>query len=524
MNCYTVFKRTGTHADTLAAIGAAGVLKQLEPRIVEREDRFEIQLQKRLLASDLMAVGPGFCYLERPKNSAEKASAAKTARSRSRSGSRIRGVPCATPSDNRLYAILARLKAHAGPNRFISRFARMRQEDWTNSLWNSFQGQHEFVFSSPLVQLFNPHSAKGYALLKPSGTRRSDKTKNRWAEPFHEWLRFRGYFDGCAGWFASQDLRLFCPVPADIPYDAFAAIVSSFRELRLGGTAIKMDCRAVLGLTRLLVQAAKGYRAPRQLLAGVWITHYKDMGQAHTFISMEQLPIPDWFDLRTPADEQLWLRALDEHEKVVRRLTDSHSDEFVLLKQYRQIFQARREESIPELVNFLENYGCLLFRKRAKDQWSLPQFTVASVSAILERDGNLRKILRNPGFQAVSAAIRSSTVGAQAARHAGKPDHREIRYGLLSEIRRAGVSSRYELLKETFSFISKFNQEGTERRAAGLRFAHIRSDELEAFRTLVEELPASVPVASMLCIASTCLPGAANAEEVRPETLQSVSA
>ena len=71
MTCYTIFKRTGTHADTLAAIGAADVLKQLEPRIVEREDRFEIQLRRQLLTSDLMAVDPGFCYLERPTKSAD---------------------------------------------------------------------------------------------------------------------------------------------------------------------------------------------------------------------------------------------------------------------------------------------------------------------------------------------------------------------------------------------------------------------------------------------------------------------
>jgi len=398
----------------------------------------------------------------------------------------------------------------------------MSQEEWTRSVWSAFQGQREFLSSPPLVQLFNPQSANGYALLKPSGTRRRDKTKNRWAEPFHEWLRFRGYFGGCAGWF-DHDLRLFCPIPADIPYEAFAAVVCSLRELSLGGTAIKMDCRAVLGLTRLLVQAAKDYRPPRQAVRGVWVTHYKDMGQAHTFMSMEQLAIPDWFELRTAADEQLWLRTLDEHETIVRRLTDSHSDEFVLLKQYRHIFQTRREESLPELVKFLENYGCLLFKKRAKDHWSLPQFTAAGVAAILERDGSLRTIFRNPGFQAVSAAIRSSTVGAQAARHSGKLDHREIRYGLLSEVRRAGESGRYEFLKQTFSFISKFNQEGIERRCAGLRFAQIRSEELDAFRTLVEELPASVPVASVLCIAASCFPGTA-AEEVQTQTLQAISA
>jgi hypothetical protein len=520
MNCYAVFKRTGTHADTLAAIGAADVLKHLEPRIVEWEDRFEIKLRRRLAAADLAAVDPGFCYLERPAKAATNSRARKITRLLRRP----RRVPSASPSDNRLYAILARLKAYAGPNRVISEFTKMPQEDWTRSLWNSFQGQRKFVFSSPLVQLFNPHSANGYALLKPSGTRRRDKTKNRWAEPFHEWLRFRGYFEGCAGWFACQDLRLFCPIPADIPYEVFAAVVASFRELSLGGTAIKMDCRAVLGLTRLLVEAAKNYRSPRESIRGVWVTHYKDMGQAHTIMSMEQLAIPDWFQLRTAADEQLWLRTLNEHETAVRRLTDSHSDEFLLLKQYRRIFQARREESIAELVSFLENYGCLSFKKRAQDHWSLPQFKVAGVAAILERDGNLRTILRNPGFQAVAAAIRSSTVGAQAARHNGKIDHREIRYGLLSEIRRAGESGRYELLKETLSFISKFNREGTERSSAGLRFAHIRSEEQEAFRMLVEELPGSVPAASILCVAATSLPGTESAEEVQPETLQAVSA
>src|SRR5215469_10777859 len=216
MNCYTVFKRTGTHADTLAAIGAADVLKQLEPRIVEWEDRFEIQLRRCLFETDLMAVDPGFNYLERPARAAAHSPARKTVRSRGRSGRRIRAVPCVSPSDNRQYAILARLNAYGGPNRVISEFARMTQEEWTRSVWSAFQGRREFVSASPLVQLFNPQSANGYALLKPSGTRRRDKTKNRWAEPFHEWLRFRGYFGGCAGWFAYHDLRLFCPIPADI--------------------------------------------------------------------------------------------------------------------------------------------------------------------------------------------------------------------------------------------------------------------------------------------------------------------
>jgi len=254
MHCYTVFKLTGTHADTMAAIGAAGVLRDLGPRIVELEDRFEIRLSRRLRISDLDGVGPGFSYLERPKKM--QTGPQPTSRRRRATTSPAPGVARAVPTDDRMYVILARLKAYAGPNRVVSRYAGMSREDWTWTLWNAFEGKREFVCSSPLVQLFNPHAAKGYARLKPSGTRRRDKTKNRWAEPFHEWLRFRGYFDGCAGWFAASDLRLFCPIPGDIAYDELASLASSFRELRLGGTGIKMDCRAVLGLTRLLVQDA----------------------------------------------------------------------------------------------------------------------------------------------------------------------------------------------------------------------------------------------------------------------------
>ena len=521
MHCYTVFKLTGTHADTMAAIGAAGVLRHLGPRIVELEDRFEVRLPRRLKVSDFDAVEPGFSYLERPKKT--QPGPETTSRRRRASASPAAGVACAVPADHRMYAIVARLKAYAGPNRVVSRYARMPREDWAGALWKAFEGRREFVCSSPLVQLFNPHAACGYALLKPKGTRRSDKTKNRWAEPFHEWLRFRGYFDGCAGWFSSSDLRLFCPIPGDIAYEQFAALAGSFRELRLGGTGIKMDCRAVLCLTRSLIQDAPVYRPPRQLVRGLWVTNYKDMGQAHKLMSIDQLAIPDWADLRTSADAELWLRMLDEHDAIVRRLIDSHSDEFALLKQYRRTFQARPEEAILELAEFLMNYGALLFKRRAQDHWSLLQFTVGGVAPILERDRNLRGCLSNPGFQAVAAAIRSSTVGAQGARHSGKPDHREIRYGLLTDIRRAGLSGTRELLETVFCFVHSFNREAIRRRTMGLASMTIRDYELEAFQSLVAGLPAGFPLASIVCGVAACLPGSVAAKQPRPELAEAMS-
>jgi hypothetical protein len=524
MHCYTVFKRTFTHADALAAIGAADLLRHLDPRIIELEDRFEIRLHRRIHPSDLDRVGPGFSYLGRPHEHRSGTSPGARRSARSGPANRIHGIPCASASDDRMYAILARLKAYRGPNQVVLRFATMPREDWAKSIWEAFHGRPEFVFSSPLVQLFNPHAGKGYALLKPSGTRRSDKTKDRWAEPFLEWLRFRGYFGSCAGWFASGDLRLFCPIPSDISYGQLAAVAASFRELRLGGTGIKMDCRAVLALTRLLIESAETHRPPRQCLRGVSVTYYKDMGQAHTMMAMEHLAIPDWFELRTALDAQLWVRVLEEHDTAIRRLTDSHSDEFVLLKRYRSIFQTHCEHSLTELVEFLGGYGSLLFNRRARDQWTLPQFTLGGVAPILGRDPNLRDILANPGFHAVAAAIRSSTVGAQAARHKGKPDHREIRYGLLSEIRRSASTGKHELLDRISSFLFAFNQEGARRRAAGIRSTRIQDSEREAFHKLVDVLPAHVPVGSALCGLSTCLPGVGGAAEAEPELAEAIPA
>src|SRR5271169_4965379 len=70
MNSYTIFKQTNTHADSMAAVGAADVLRHLDPRIVDRGDRFEVRLRKQLPPSDLGAVEPGFSYFVKSKKSA----------------------------------------------------------------------------------------------------------------------------------------------------------------------------------------------------------------------------------------------------------------------------------------------------------------------------------------------------------------------------------------------------------------------------------------------------------------------
>src|SRR5215467_2851133 len=114
MNIYTIVKQTATHADALAAIGAADVLRHLEPRILELEDRFEVRLPRELVRSDIDAVDPGFSYLQRPGKGASKAPV-----------ERVIELGNGQPEDHRMYRILSRMKAYAGPNKVVSEFATM---------------------------------------------------------------------------------------------------------------------------------------------------------------------------------------------------------------------------------------------------------------------------------------------------------------------------------------------------------------------------------------------------------------
>src|SRR5215469_2554947 len=292
MNRYVIVKQTGTHADVMAAIGAADLLRHLEPEIQEFDDRFEVRLPRQLAFADIEATDPGFSYLLGRGKSARGIAAERIVQLRNAADETVE--PADRGFDDRMYVILSRMKAFAGPNRVVSQFAGSSPAVWAKRVWECLHGNQSFGAASPLVQLFNPQSAAGYALLKPSSTSRRDRTKNMWAEPFVEWLRFRGYFEGAAGWFTNGDLRLYCPIPRGIAYPQLAAAASSLRGLRLGGSSVKMDCRAVLALTRSLVDNSHAGRRPAQLIRGLYVTHYKDMGQAHTVMATDQLALPDW--------------------------------------------------------------------------------------------------------------------------------------------------------------------------------------------------------------------------------------
>lgn len=64
MNRSSFPKRSGNHADVLAAVGAADLLSSLDPVLIDRASAIDVQLKQDITPSDLANAAPGFKYLK----------------------------------------------------------------------------------------------------------------------------------------------------------------------------------------------------------------------------------------------------------------------------------------------------------------------------------------------------------------------------------------------------------------------------------------------------------------------------
>jgi hypothetical protein len=424
-----------------------------------------------------------------------------------------------------LYKAAQQLKAHHALNRLVSLIEKMTQSEWESLLR---QGIGALFSNGPsprftkinLVQLFTPQSAKGYARLKPDSTDRNDKTKDSWAEPFIEFLRFRGYFQSaCPCWLGKkrEHVRILTPDPLKIGYGEYIRVVRELRKAFIIGSAPQIDCLAALNLCRILVKHSPAleptdishsdFSLPSQQIRGFYITHYQSMGQAHAVTSIDQIALPDWqLPLHSARDAEKWLQLLDEHIHVLKSLKDSFSDEIAMVLQYRRALEPNSKFSINHMLQFYEAYGGWLVRKRAQNNWKYRQFTDQSLEAIVSGDANYLSILNNVGFQAIAKAIRSSTVSAQIQKKNNK-DHRDIRYDLLPELRRKRqLPGTDPFLMAVGDFIATYNLESARRQEQrkGSGNHRVSVEEFEQFVALFENPERGNMVSSLLCAHATC--------------------
>jgi hypothetical protein len=550
---FTVPRATGTHADVLLVTGPAALLASggadTAVRIQQKGAAFEVTAPiDDVLGGDL-DTGAGYAFL-RPRAKVtvppgvslvldyevEKARIARFHELRQMQQKAATLDPEAQTwldqnqprSDWRQWQVLNLLQGYPNTNRVHARLAQLPEQQAREEIGRglaALQGGEPsgFNWGVSSVQLFNPNAAKGYARLKPDTTDRNDKTKEAWVDSFAEWLRYRGYFVAACPFYLdrkAERIRLVCPIPADISLAGYRDVVESLRgEGRVRGGEPKVDALALLYLARLLIErsemAAAGTaspgrvrfrlqgRSPARIISGVSITQYQSLGSARAVSQLNTLALPDWFAIDSPEDARTWLDILDEHRRVVSGLRDDRSDEVGLALDYRRFLQQRGRPALDALVAFMGAYGAFLLRAREQKR-RVAQFTTINLHALVRgMMAEYLEILDDGGFRAVAAAVRRSTVSAQALKARGAPNYREIRYDLLADIRRKREVPN-ALVERIADFVAQYNYENARRREMNQHAPrNVTTEELRGFTALVEQHGASL-VGALLAAYGSC--------------------
>lgn len=567
---FKVSKTTGTHADVLLAVGLADLLSlevEGEPvNILENEAEFVVHLPKALTEQDIGHIPPepGYPFLKANQKvvvpggaidpvdyKAEKAKADRVKKMASTRGKQKTIDPEAQQliqeeqprSDWRLLQVLNTLQGDETTKQgdettnkmhrtIISKSPAEFSEQLMAAL-ASFGGQQSrrLDWEVSLVQLFTPLAAKGYSRHKPDSTGRNDKTKEQWAEPFSEWLRYRGYFRVACPFFQDQDVRLLCPIPKNISIRALSSLAGSLARRGVYGAAPKMDALAVLRLAELLIRQSQEYhdadiealpnlnlggKSPADLISGVTITHYQSLGNAKAISAMSTLSLPGWFPINSGEDAQEWLNILDEHQRVIRGLQDDHSDEIGLLLAYRRFLERRGETAAWALIEFMEHYGPFVMRANGsmvnnRRRW-VSRFTDQYFRRVLMgTNQGLLEIIKEPGFEAVARAVRQATVTAQhkkaKEKAGGEKEWREVRYELLHDLHRTRKVPGNAFIECVAEFVSRYNYENARHReqTGDVRSApaNVSDEEFKAFVSLVDRFRAPT-VGALLAAYGSC--------------------
>ena len=500
-----VQKATGTYADSLQAIGVAGLLEEVSRGTVTIRDRgyfFEVESINGLPPEEWQPPGPGFYYVwlrskekERPpgvlvldyENERQRAKAAKESKNdRIKRGLEDQGLQAVSPVDReyRPAAILASMRKGWSSDKDVYLWVSQNGKEALE--WVRNELVDDKPSASPLKvknsQFYNPVSGKG--VHSPKTTAKSPGAiSSEIVEPFAEWMKYRGAYQGMLAYRQGDDFKLFVIEPGEIEVWAISFLRTKLLDLNLWG-GIRLDIEASLRLAEILIMHSDVMgrpgirlrsRQPAKVVKGLRQAFFKGLGTAAALMNDAFLPLPSWFRINDRDDANAFMAVIKEHiggyydggdrtYGCLGSLREDRPDNVQILQQYRDWLNSGDPE---DLLEFLARFAVHVMQREARvkrfsAEILMKRFSAEILTILFKRGYGMKEIVENAGFLSVARAIRNATVTALWLRQQGK-DKWDVRFGLAQKWKQKMKGGAVEFIPVLADFVQDYNWEVANR-------------------------------------------------------------
>ena len=366
-----------------------------------------------------------------------------------------------------------------------------------------------------------PQSATASQLFNPSQGKGSFGSKMRWRTPGNikefwllEWLKIVGLRYGGMTRLVqgSKDRKTYALAPVNLSWGMHRDVMQRFRRSMAGAaTAVKLDIFASLRYTQALLAHYEEAReedleaellgaghGASDLVSGMQMAFYKDMGNAIATMNIASINLPSWVVPTSRSTLAKLGEALEEHMQIVRSLDESRGDQFDLLCNYRDFLSAN---DLAPFFRFTTAYSGFIIHQYERRQFIRP-FTTTTLEVLFMNSDDSKatysEIVQNEGFKNVAYAIRHSTVAPQGRKARGNKPAVDVRYGLGQQLARKAAYPA-DFLAELAEFIYLYNAENAQLRENKRNpfRKNVTTEDINAVTMLVDKFNSKV-VCNML--------------------------
>lgn len=339
-------------------------------------------------------------------------------------------------------------------------------------------------------QLFNPNQGKGLNKNKANNASMGNLSSS-WIS---ETMKITGALDIMSVQYvkvgSGYDLKVYVPEFTNITFHEIEKLIVKFKRNLKSTSPMKLDILNVLNLIIKFIELSHEYKKGKvnNTIKGLHSVYQKDLGQNKAVANIAFGNIPDFIEYSNQLEAREWIEILTEHKQVISNIDES-GESIQGFQYYRNFFGSTGTQSFYYFSQFTFWYSAFLSRQLQKENRFVKAFKIEHLNKLFQYLGteqmDLTEIIENTGFQAVSSAIRKSTVSLQyTPKNARKF---EIRYGLAQKLQ-SKSKSKTELATFIGEFIGIYNAETSRKKeTSGASFrANVKDEELNEFFNILD--------------------------------------